>query len=57
MFVKTSQDHSLNSMLLHIGKVATSKLVPRNYLRYLETALEMKGWGIGLKIFVKYCGF
>ena len=47
------------SMLLYIGRVATSKLVPRNCLTYFQTTLIMRGggWGrgIGLRIYVRYC--
>ena len=33
-------------MLQHIGRVATRKLVPRNFLRYLHTILIMGGEGL-----------
>ena len=34
------------SMLQHIGRVATPKLVPRDCLRYLQTTLIMGGGGL-----------
>ena len=34
------------SMLQHIGRVATPKLVPRNCLKYLQTTLMMGGGGL-----------
>ena len=53
-FVEINQASSPYSMLQHIGRVATLKLVPRNCLRYLQTTLIMGGeslvsefmWGI-----------
>ena len=45
-------------MLQDIGRVATLKLVTRNwnlYLRYLQTTLIMGEGGIGLRIYVRYC--
>ena len=34
------------SILQHIGRVTTPKLVPRNCLRYLQTTLIMWRWGL-----------
>ena len=34
------------SMLQYIGRVATSTLMPRNCLRYLQTTLAMEGGGL-----------
>ena len=45
-FAETNQVSSPHSMLQHIGRVATLKLVPRNFLRYLQTTLIMGGVGI-----------
>ena len=50
-----NQAPSPYSMLQHIGRVATLKLVPRNCLRYLQTTLIIGGKGIGLRIYVRYC--
>ena len=44
------------SMLQDIGRVATLNLVPRNCLKYLQTTLIMGGGGIGVRIYVRYCG-
>ena len=41
-----NQAPSPYSMLQHIGRVATPKLVPRNCLRYLKTILIMGGGGL-----------
>ena len=40
LFAEINQAPSPYSMLQHIGKVATPKLVPRNCLRYLQTTLQ-----------------
>ena len=40
-FAEINQASSLYSMLQYIGRVATPKLVRRNYLRYLQTTLIM----------------
>ena len=53
-FAEINQAISLYSMFHHIGRVATPKLVPRHYLRYLQTTLIIGGgslvaefiWGI-----------
>ena len=42
-FAETNQIPSPNSMLQHIGRVETPKLVPRTCLRYLQTTLIMSG--------------
>ena len=42
-FAEINQAPSPYSMLQHIGRVATPKLVTRNFLRYLQTALIMGG--------------
>ena len=54
-FAEINQAPSPYSMLQHIGRVATPKLVPRNCLRYLQTTLKMGRRGIGLRIYVRYC--
>ena len=53
-FVEINQAPSLYSMLQHTGRVATTKLVPRNCLRYSKTTLIMEGAGIGLRIYIRY---
>ena len=45
-FAEINQALSPYSMLQHIGRVATPKLVPRNYLRYMQTTLKMRGGGL-----------
>ena len=45
-FPEINKAPSPYSMLQHIGRVETPKLVPRNCLRYLQTTLGM--WGGGL---------
>ena len=45
-FAEINQVPSPYSMLQHIGIVATTNLVPRNYLRYLQTTLIMGGGGL-----------
>ena len=53
-FAGINQDPPSDSMLQHIGRVATRKLASRNCLRYLQTTLIMGGgelvsefmWGI-----------
>ena len=45
-FPEINQAPSPYSMLQHIGRVATPKVVPRDYLRYLQTTLIMGGWGL-----------
>ena len=37
-------------MLQHIGRVATLKLLPSNYFRYLQTTLIMKGGDLCLNL-------
>ena len=54
-FSEINQVHSPYSMLQDIGRVATPKFVPRNWLRYLHTTLIMRGGEIGLRIDVRYC--
>ena len=46
LFPDINQTTSPYSMLQHIGRVATPKLVPRNCLRYLQTTLIMGGGGL-----------
>ena len=43
-FLKLRQVITSYSMLQHIGRVAVSKLVPRNCLRYLQNILLMGKW-------------
>ena len=59
---RNKSDPSPYSMLQDVGRVATPKIVSRNYLRYLQTTLIMRGgglvsefmWGIvGLRWFLK----
>ena len=45
-FVEINPALSPYSMLQHVGRVATPKLVPRNYLRYMQTTLKMGGGGL-----------
>ena len=45
-FAEINQAPPLYSILQYIGRVATSKLVPRNCLRYLETTLIVGGEGL-----------
>ena len=45
-FAEINQTPSPYSMLQHIIRVATPKLVPRNYLRYLQTTLIMGRRGL-----------
>ena len=45
-FAEIDQAPSPYSMLQHIGRVATLKLVPGHRLRYLQTALIMEGGGL-----------
>ena len=45
-FAEINQDLPPYSMLQHIGRVATLKLVPRNCLRYLQTTLIMGEGGL-----------
>ena len=45
-FTEINQVPSSYSMLQHIGIVATLKLVPRNFLRYLQTTLIMREQGL-----------
>ena len=45
-FAEINQAHSSYSMLQHIGRVATPKLVPRDCLRYLQTKLIIGGGGL-----------
>ena len=45
-FAEISQAPSSYSMLQHIGRVATPKLVPTNCLRYLQTTLIMGSGGL-----------
>ena len=54
-FAEINQAPFSYSLLQHIGRVATPKLVPRKCLRYLQTTLIMGGGGIGLRIYVRYC--
>ena len=42
-FTEINQAPSPYSMLQHIGRVATLKLVPGHCLRYLQTTLTMRG--------------
>ena len=44
-FAEINQARSPYSMLQHIGRVATPKLMPINCLRYLQTTLIMGGGG------------
>ena len=45
-FPEINQAPSTCSMLQHIGRVATPKLVPRKCLRYLQTTLIIEGGGL-----------
>ena len=54
-FAETNQAPSAYSILQHIYRIATSKLLSRSCLRYLQAALIMRGKGIGLRIYVTYC--
>ena len=45
LFTEINQAPSPYSMLQHIGRVATPKLVPKNCLRYMQTTLIMGGGG------------
>ena len=36
--------------------IPTSNLAPRNFLGYFQTTLIIGGRGIGLRIYVRYCG-
>ena len=56
-FGDINQAPSPYSMLQHIGTVATTKLVPRNRLRYLQTTMVLgegntgqKKWSFPLRI-------
>ena len=49
-FTEIRQGPLPHSMFQHLGKVATPKLVPRNCLRYLQTALIIGG-EVGRKIY------
>ena len=49
-FAEISQAPFPYSILQHIGRVATPKLVLGNCLRYLETTLIMGGGGLILEI-------
>lgn len=44
-YVEKDQTLSFYSMLHHIERVASSKLLPRNSLRYLKTTLIIDGGG------------
>ena len=48
-FAEINQVPSPYSMLQHIGRVATPKIVPRNFVRYLQTELIMGGGGLVLE--------
>ena len=48
-FAEINQAPSLYSMLQHVERVAKPKLVPRTYLRYLQTTLIMGGGGLVLE--------
>ena len=48
-FAEINQSSQPYSMLQHIGRVATPKLVPRNCPRYLQTTLIMGGGGLVLE--------
>ena len=54
-FPEINQAPSPYSMLPYICRVATPKLVPRNWLRYLQTTLVMGGGGIGFRSYMRYC--
>ena len=45
-FAEIDQAPCPYSMLHHIGRIASSKLVPRNCLRYLQTTFIMRGGGL-----------
>ena len=45
-FAEINQAPPPNSMLQHIGRGAIPKLVPRNFLRYLQTTLIMLRGGL-----------
>ena len=45
-FAEINQSPSPYSMLQHIDRVATPKLVPRNCPRYLQTTLIMREGGL-----------
>ena len=51
-FAEINHAPSPYSMLQHIGRVATLKLVPRNCPRY---NIDHGGRRIGLTIYVRYC--
>ena len=48
-FAEINQVPSPYSMLQHIGRVVTPKIVPRNFARYLQTELIMGGGGLVLE--------
>ena len=54
-FANINQTPSPYSVLQHIGRVAKPKPAPRNYLRYLQTTLILGGWGVDLRIHLRYC--
>ena len=47
-FAEINQASSPYSMLQHIGRVATTKFVPRNFLRYSQTTLILGDWSQNL---------
>ena len=49
-FTEIRQGPLPHSMFQHLRKVATPELVPRNCLRYLQTAMIIGG-GVGRKIY------
>ena len=48
-FAEINQVPSPYSMLQHIDRVVTPKIVPRNFARYLQTELIMGGGGLVLE--------
>ena len=48
-FAETSQAPPSYLILQHVERVVTPKLVPRNCLRYLKTALTMRAWELNLE--------
>ena len=51
-YAEINQAPSPYSMLQHIGRVATLKLVPRTFIRYLQTTLIMGGGGTNVSEFM-----
>ena len=56
LLCREKSDSSTYSMLQHIGRVATPKITPRNFLRYLQTTLIIGRRENGPRLSVRYCG-